>query len=173
MCKHLAATLYGVGARLDEQPELLFLLRGVNYEELVDTELDVLTETGSKSTSRRIDTKDLGAIFDIDMDEAPRPRKKTTARKKVARKKPASGKSPARKRPFTATAASVKRLRKDFAMTLAEFASLAEVSQASIANWERQKGKLNLHQKSRDALEKVAKLTPSQARRKLNAKAHG
>jgi len=27
-CKHLAAVLYGVGARLDARPELLFSLRG-------------------------------------------------------------------------------------------------------------------------------------------------
>jgi len=36
MCKHVAAALYGVGARLDQSPEMLFLLRGVNHEELVD-----------------------------------------------------------------------------------------------------------------------------------------
>jgi uncharacterized Zn finger protein len=30
MCKHVAAALYGVGARLDEQPELLFVLRNVD-----------------------------------------------------------------------------------------------------------------------------------------------
>lgn len=29
MCKHVAAVLYGVGARLDEKPELFFTLRGV------------------------------------------------------------------------------------------------------------------------------------------------
>ena len=29
MCKHVAAVLYGVGARLDSKPELLFTLRGV------------------------------------------------------------------------------------------------------------------------------------------------
>jgi len=32
MCKHVAAVLYGVGARLDERPELLFQLRGVDHE---------------------------------------------------------------------------------------------------------------------------------------------
>src|SRR5262245_5675442 len=39
MCKHVAATLYGVGARLDEKPQLLFVLRGVDESEL-------LAETG-------------------------------------------------------------------------------------------------------------------------------
>jgi uncharacterized Zn finger protein len=35
MCKHIAAALYGVGARLDSSPELLFLLRGVDHLELI------------------------------------------------------------------------------------------------------------------------------------------
>ena len=35
MCKHVAATLYGVGARLDSRPELLFVLRGVDHLELI------------------------------------------------------------------------------------------------------------------------------------------
>jgi len=35
MCKHVAATLYGVGARLDAQPELLFILRKVDAKELI------------------------------------------------------------------------------------------------------------------------------------------
>jgi uncharacterized Zn finger protein len=35
MCKHVAAVLYGVGARLDEQPELLFRLRAVDGGDLV------------------------------------------------------------------------------------------------------------------------------------------
>ncbi|HEY4982738.1 MAG TPA: SWIM zinc finger family protein [Pseudolabrys sp.] len=35
MCKHIAAVLYGVGARLDERPELLFRLRAVDEAELV------------------------------------------------------------------------------------------------------------------------------------------
>jgi uncharacterized Zn finger protein len=35
LCKHVAATLYGVGARLDQNPGLLFLLRGVDPSELI------------------------------------------------------------------------------------------------------------------------------------------
>ena len=35
MCKHVAAVLYGVGARLDEQPELLFKLRKVDEKDLI------------------------------------------------------------------------------------------------------------------------------------------
>ena len=35
MCKHVAAVLYGVGARLDHQPELLFRLRAVDEKDLL------------------------------------------------------------------------------------------------------------------------------------------
>ena len=35
MCKHVAAALYGVGARLDAEPILLFRLRAVNENDLV------------------------------------------------------------------------------------------------------------------------------------------
>lgn len=35
LCKHIAATLYGVGARLDIQPELLFVLRQVDHADLI------------------------------------------------------------------------------------------------------------------------------------------
>src|ERR1700746_878135 len=35
MCKHVAAVLYGVGARLDQQPELLFRLQQVDHQELI------------------------------------------------------------------------------------------------------------------------------------------
>jgi hypothetical protein len=46
MCKHVAAVLYGVGARLDEKPDLLFLLRGVDHEELISAEVGVAAATG-------------------------------------------------------------------------------------------------------------------------------
>ena len=35
MCKHVAAVLYGIGARLDHQPELLFTLRKVDQQDLI------------------------------------------------------------------------------------------------------------------------------------------
>jgi uncharacterized Zn finger protein len=35
MCKHVAAALYGIGARLDAEPELLFGLRKVDAKELI------------------------------------------------------------------------------------------------------------------------------------------
>ena len=66
MCKHIAAVLYGIGTRLDEEPELLFVLRGVDYKELVDADIKVTNITKSGSSSRRRFTKkQLGELFDI------------------------------------------------------------------------------------------------------------
>ncbi len=188
LCKHLAAVLYGVGARLDEKPELLFLLRGVDHQELVDTELDVKAATKKKSGRRRIAAQDLGAIFDVDIDAASKPAKKqraatkTSASKKRAPvkkrtvvkarkpqviKKRAAKKAGSQTPTFTGTAASIRKLRKHFAMTTAEFAQLLGVSQASVINWERRSGKLNLQHRSRQALEVAARLTAGQARKRL------
>jgi DNA-binding transcriptional regulator YiaG len=69
MCKHVAATLYGVGARLDEKPELLFLLRGVDHLELIAAEASsaAFLDKDRKSRSKTIDDGDLGDIFGIDL----------------------------------------------------------------------------------------------------------
>ena len=46
MCKHVAAVLYGVGNRLDSRPALLFLLRDVDAEELITTEMALARRRG-------------------------------------------------------------------------------------------------------------------------------
>lgn len=68
LCKHLAAVLYGVGARLDESPELLFLLRQVNHEDLIDTQVELPASSVGESLSG-----DLADIFGIDLDDSPLP----------------------------------------------------------------------------------------------------
>jgi uncharacterized Zn finger protein len=77
MCKHVAAALYGVGARLDHQPELLFRLRGVDHLELV-TEAGAATAAAGKRSAPRAKTiaaTDLADVFGIDVEptaaEAP------------------------------------------------------------------------------------------------------
>ncbi len=95
MCKHVAAVLYGVGARLDERPELLFLLRGVDHQELTTTEAAVDGVTKQRGGGKQIARGDLADVFGIDMaDDAPesaaiKPTTKTTrktSKKKVTRK---------------------------------------------------------------------------------------
>ena len=68
MCKHVAAVLYGVGARLDKQPELLFRLRAVNENELVahiDQSLP-MSKTGP-AKGKVLDADDLSSMFGLDM----------------------------------------------------------------------------------------------------------
>jgi uncharacterized Zn finger protein len=72
LCKHVAAVLYGVGARLDAQPDLLFLLRGVQHDELIDARLDeaVASTTARSNRRRTVAADDLGNVFGIDLEEA-------------------------------------------------------------------------------------------------------
>jgi uncharacterized Zn finger protein len=71
MCKHVAAVLYGVGARLDQQPELLFNLRRVDAKDLVAQASTALPKTRKGSASKRVlDDSALADVFGIEMVEA-------------------------------------------------------------------------------------------------------
>jgi uncharacterized Zn finger protein len=88
MCKHVAATLYGVGARLDEAPRLLFVLRGVD-------EGDLLAGTGQEMTQAKpapdasavLNDGDVAALFGIEMVHVTGPEVSVPA---ASRQKPAS-----------------------------------------------------------------------------------
>jgi len=69
MCKHIAAALYGVGVRLEEKPELLFELRGVNHAELVGGAADAVPRLAGGAKGRKvIEGADLSALFGIELD---------------------------------------------------------------------------------------------------------
>jgi uncharacterized Zn finger protein len=74
MCKHVAAVLYGIGARLDRQPELLFRLRGVDEKELIvhAGHADPLAKS-KPAAAKRLAGEDLAAIFGIDMAQSASP----------------------------------------------------------------------------------------------------
>lgn len=67
MCKHVAAALYGVGARLDEEPRLLFVLRGVNENELVAGASDGLSRRDAKPAAATLEDDDVAALFGLEM----------------------------------------------------------------------------------------------------------
>src|SRR5262245_8646520 len=74
MCKHVAATLYGVGARLDEAPRLLFVLRGVDESELLaGAEQGLVVPKSTLDPSAVLDGGDVAALFGIDMADATIP----------------------------------------------------------------------------------------------------
>ncbi|MFZ4534673.1 SWIM zinc finger family protein [Propionivibrio sp.] len=98
MCKHVAAVLYGVGARLDHQPELLFTLRRVDAKDLVTQAGAGLPKTTKGPKARKVlDDSALGDVFGIEMAEialpvkpAARPGKATTAKTAASKVKPAA-----------------------------------------------------------------------------------
>jgi len=73
MCKHVAATLYGIGARLDQKPGLFFTLRNIDMNDLISETVKDTTEEllkkADKKTDRVIDDSDLSGIFGIDMED--------------------------------------------------------------------------------------------------------
>jgi uncharacterized Zn finger protein len=75
MCKHIAAVLYGVGARLDQQPELFFRLRKVDHLELIE---EAVSGAGKKTATRKktLAEADVAGVFGIELaqpeaDDAP------------------------------------------------------------------------------------------------------
>jgi uncharacterized Zn finger protein len=112
LCKHVAATLYGVGARLDQKPELLFLLRGVDPADLISraTAAEIVGPEAVGEPAAAIAENELAGVFGIDLDtstgaEAPAA-KKPAARVPAARRKasrartpPPTSKTPRRRKP--------------------------------------------------------------------------
>jgi uncharacterized Zn finger protein len=68
MCKHIAAVLYGVGARLDQRPELLFQLRSVDQRELVANLDSALPLSKTRPDAAKVLVDDnMSALFGLDM----------------------------------------------------------------------------------------------------------
>lgn len=78
MCKHVAAVLYGVGARLDEDPSLLFVLRQAEVKELVaetvkESKKELLKRSKKRSSRIIEDSSQLSALFGVDLGGAEDP----------------------------------------------------------------------------------------------------
>jgi len=103
MCKHVAAVLYGIGARFDRQPELLFRLRGVN-------ETDLIAHAGqaaplakdAPAAAKILGGEDLAGIFGLDMAQSAGAGAEPAKPKRAAKKKaaaPVAKRKPRKKRP--------------------------------------------------------------------------
>ena len=73
MCKHIAAVLFAIGSRLDTDPSLFFVLRGVSLDALIEKAIlkktdKLINKSGSKSR-RVIAETDLSNLFGIDINE--------------------------------------------------------------------------------------------------------
>jgi len=218
MCKHVAAVLYGVGARLDQNPELLFLLRGVDQEELIsaDAGFAAVSNASEPGAHPRIAESDLSHLFGIEVsaeEEAalkkdaakrafsvaknkkpalrartpkagpkPSPNMKDVPKAIVkhgnktqdpartgrnetrlglaSEKKATSAKNPKPVAPKTRAVSgkTVATLRSKLKMTRAQFARILKVSPATVGNWEKSEGALNLRARTQKAWDNVSKL---------------
>ena len=154
MCKHVAAVLYGVGSRLDDSPELLFRLRGVDEAELIAADLTL--PAGATGAGTLAD-EDLGSIFGIDLDaepaaptpnatppEPPAPVPNAPPRRAVPNATPPRTDAP--------TGSQIAELRAWCGFSVAEFAGLLRVSAATVRRWESAPGPLALRARTREAL---------------------
>jgi uncharacterized Zn finger protein len=112
--------LYGVGARLDKQPELLFLLRGVNHDELIDDRLDkaVAGATARGGRRRTVDSDRLGDVFGIELAETTiiengsDKTRSATSRKKSPKRKATIAAKPKSRKKQTIAAVKIKVTKK-------------------------------------------------------------
>jgi uncharacterized Zn finger protein len=74
MCKHVAAVLYGIGARFDSQPELVFTLRGVDAQELIAQAGQSIPRGVKKAGKAKVlaADEDLSALFGLEIVNLPK-----------------------------------------------------------------------------------------------------
>lgn len=182
LCKHLAAVLYGVGARLDTAPELLFTLRGVDQAELIQSDMAALSGAGKRSSRRTLPPSALSEVFgidiDIDAEDLPAdlpasaqtiPDAPTTHDAEVNRNAGTAGEAGSgltrraakRTAPKQAdpgigvTPAGIRTLRERLGLSRAAFAAELGVSAQTVANWENRTGTLRLQTRSLKRLRRL------------------
>ncbi|MCB1212677.1 MAG: SWIM zinc finger family protein [Chlamydiia bacterium] len=163
MCKHVAATLYGVGSRLDERPELLFTLRGVDPSELIDTQIAV----EATKTDDLLAGTGLEELFGIELETetASLPSDSTTeVPSKKSSKPPRNAKTKMKAKSLSQkydvnnlSGKELEEIRHSLGLSVADFAERLSVTQVTIYRWEKTTTTLNLRQKSINAIQTLLK----------------
>ncbi len=148
-CKHVAAVLYGIGARLDQKPDLFFALRGIDPDSIVSPEV---VETLTDGTSSELENADLADVFGISLDaEAPPPPPPQKVSRKAAPKAKAKPKPKSKPAPSSKTAPAkppqknssyadrIKALRARLGLSQKALAQRLGTYQVAISLWERGK----------------------------------
>jgi DNA-binding transcriptional regulator YiaG len=187
MCKHVAAVLYGIGNRLDQQPDLLFLMRGVDAQELISADVALPVGAGAASFDA-LAPDQLGDIFGVDLDmdtpatppaaksravrpkaasggrarakkKAGRPPKEVSTPRVAKTQAPSPGPSAAKspKPRIKPSSATIARLRRKLGLTVPEFARRLGVTPATVTRWEAAQGPLSLQSRPLLALDKLHK----------------
>lgn len=177
MCKHVAAALYSIGRRLDTEPELLFVLRGVNATDLIATRLDFSQAVQAEPWAG----DDLGALFGIDLDvemkaDMPSAMPQNPSAKKKSQKIPQNASDIKKKsslqtenpkkatkvkagrpikppfNPDLPTGTGINKLRVLANMSPADFARALGISFATLDKWCSEKGILKMRASSKACL---------------------
>ena len=147
LCKHLAAVLYGIGARLDEDPSLFFTLRKIDDSELIGADAaSVLTD----DVESEIANEDLENVFGVTFDELPETPAAVKTRKPPAKKDKAKKNV---KKEMKWTGRKLIRLRKELGISPTNIAKHLGISVQTISNWE--KGKYEIKPKYFEKLNKI------------------
>ncbi len=176
MCKHVAAALYAVGRRLDNEPEMLFLLRNVNAEELVTQKLTFIPEDAC-SIDETLQNAELGDIFGIDIDFnaqvdelssfAKKPEAVSSPKKKPLKAKAVKStkgtkqsnkkineKAQKTRKPITLCGKDIALFREKHSLPVSAFALLIGVTTNTIRRWEKN-ADLHLNTRSYAKLEEL------------------
>lgn len=149
MCKHVAAVFYGIGNRLDHNPELLFKLRGVDASELVCTNFSVNID----SAANQLEGNDLGAIFGIELDNEEKPAFDKPLKNNLSASKKTSKQKSKPIKIETLTGTKLRTLREKKGMNVNALAEALGVTSATVHRWEQNSEILKLSASSREALE--------------------
>jgi uncharacterized Zn finger protein len=72
MCKHVAAAMYGIGSRLDTQPELLFLMRGVDSADLIASAAEApVAAAAAQAEGETLAADELADVFGVELEQEP------------------------------------------------------------------------------------------------------
>lgn len=181
MCKHVAAVLYGVGARLDEKPELLFHLRGVDHEELITAEFAVTSLVEKQGSRKRMAVGDLQDIFGIDLfennqftNDIQNGRKMSNTTSGANKEKLENGnvrnenKRVKKENNLIVTGLTVQNLRARLDISQQELAKLVGASATSVARWEKRNRHLaTIKRQSMQSLKELLNLSKEDVRRRL------
>ena len=141
MCKHVAASLYGVGARLDQNPALLFLLRGVDPAELISraSAAEAVRQTAATTGGApALSEYEVADVFGIELAPAsagPAPAAEVSAA--IPRLVPAQAPAPAR-----VPVPKRKAVAKPKARRRVSVAIRARLAAAAKARWAKVTGRL-------------------------------
>ena len=150
MCKHVVAVFYGIAARLDDHPEQLFILRGVDPSELVSTELDISFNSDAEVID---DSDDLAGIFGIDLDDDEESNIGTVIDEPTVSQSPCSEQIDLSKIDLGAINGShIRLIRHTMALSVSDFADALGVTNASVYRWEKQEKNLRLQEFSKEGI---------------------